>query len=576
MVELRKDFDTSENMILIHTGSEQAVYHTKLANRAVHMISFSSEYASQLMICEKEYDLGLKIFKKILPMQDKREDSPTYGVWPYYLEEPIDEMDAPDFNMAAFNAKEMIAVLKCVDAHIDDETKKQMIEAIYCACKCIMKRNMTVSYTNIALMDVLVTAVGGELCKEPEFVNYAKWKIKRFVKYTEGHGSVSEYNSPAYSIVAVRDLSNLIRFAEDEEILDYANQANEILWKMLAEHFDYSNLQLSGPHSRAYSDFANWSFIKAISDACRIDFTNHEKFHIYFSDEDEKRIKGKDYTCPICPEKYIPYFEGKEKTVSVGEVVTDGYNHPHFGYAQAATLYKCDKFSIGVNNRCDMWNQRRPFLGYIHSKEKDSCFRVKCYHDGYDFSSAIIHCVQDKGRVLGNINFSLNMGDTHISLDRVKDGLLSANDLRVIFEFSKEGSKINHMISENGIIFNVNGVPVKINTYAKYFGDYEVEELIEEDESFVRYCIVLYSGERKIINLSELEKAIIGFTVEIDFKESQETLTYKENGGALHTDWMSDGVKLTLITPERVTAIEHNMSFDRQLINGSELINLLY
>ena len=41
-------FDEKELMVKVHTGSAQEIYHTKLADSDVHIISNSSAYASEL------------------------------------------------------------------------------------------------------------------------------------------------------------------------------------------------------------------------------------------------------------------------------------------------------------------------------------------------------------------------------------------------------------------------------------------------------------------------------------------------------------------------------------------------
>lgn len=51
------------------------------------------------------------------------------------------------------------------------------------------------------------------------------------------------------------------------------------------------------------------------------------------------------------------------------------------------------------------------------------------------YSAAPFFSVQQEGFVLAGTNFALGGGDTHISLDRTKDGTIQARDLRLRFEF---------------------------------------------------------------------------------------------------------------------------------------------
>ncbi len=572
MSTLRKDFDTKENLIMLHTKSEKALYHSKLADQDVHAVSASSEYAAKLMITDKNYELGLKVFNKVIPLQDTDPKSPYFGVFPWYAEEPVAEMNPPDFNMADFNAKAMILAIKKEGHAIDDETMGKLKQAISNACECIIRRNEGVQYTNIAIMDALVTVSGGELLGNERFMSYGRNKLRRFLDFTRGHHSVTEYNSPCYTIVMVNDIGTILEIVEDEETKKLANEANDIAWEMLASHFDYSNLQLTGPQVRAYYDYVDVNFIKTLGKACGIDFTKHEKFYTYFSKEDAERILEDDCSYPKCPEKYIPYFNGEKRVKSLQRMVMDGYNYPWFEFVQVATNYKTGTFSIGTMNRSEMWNQRRPFLAYIKGADKDCCFRVKCYHDGFDYSSGALHTIQDKGRALGNLSFSNDRGDTHVGLDLIKNATISAEDLRLSFEFECGENEISYKKTEHGIELDINGTKVKINTYLKLFGDKEPEEEVRYKDNRLSYSIVFYHGDRKDICFDKLDAAIVGFTVEMGSFDDNAKVEYKENDGMIETKWTLSDCTLELATIKKPSPFRDNLYFDRQLIDGIDIM----
>lgn len=575
MAKLRKDFDIKENMLMRHTLPAQSLYHSRLADMDVHPVASSASYASQLMIKEKNYEIALKIFNKILPLQDQDPKSPYFGVFPWYMEEPVAQMNPPDFNMANFNAKEMILVMK-MEAHaIAEETAEKMKKAILNACECILRRNEGTQYTNIAIMDVLVTVAGGELLGEERFKDYGRKKIKRFMNFIRGHHSVSEYNSPCYSIIAVNDLGTLLKIVEDEETIRVAEEANDFIWKMLSEHFDYESLQLTGPQSRAYHDYVDFSFIKTVGRACGIDFTKHKKFFTYFTHEEAEAFHQEDCHYPTCPKEYIPYFKGEKKVISVRKMVMDGYNYPWFEFAQVATNYKQENFSIGTMNRAEFWNQRRPFLGYIKSAGKDYCFRVKCYHDGFDYSSSDLHCIQDRGRVLGNVNFSTDRGDTHIGLDQIKNASISAEDLRLSFEFIGDPKEIRFNKTKEGADFEINGTRVRINIYLKVFGNEETVDEIIESEDKISYSIVFYRGKRKTIQFTQIEKAFVGFTVEIGTIEGGK-LEYDEIGEMIETKWSLSDVVLELHTAQKPVLFRDNLYYDKQMINGRDILKMTF
>jgi len=69
---------------------------------------------------------------------------------------------------------------------------------------------------------------------------------------------------------------------------------------------------------------------------------------------------------------------------------------------------------LGSTNRSNFWNQSAAIIAY---GPNGGFFRLRFFHDGYDFSSALVFTVQHENRVLGLVNFRSPGGDKHISLD---------------------------------------------------------------------------------------------------------------------------------------------------------------
>ena len=83
--KLREDFDEKENLIVQHTAGKKVIYHTGMADSDVHVIVKSSKYARELICTGTNPELGEKIFKKVISLQDSEPDSKTYGLWPYSI-----------------------------------------------------------------------------------------------------------------------------------------------------------------------------------------------------------------------------------------------------------------------------------------------------------------------------------------------------------------------------------------------------------------------------------------------------------------------------------------------------------
>lgn len=568
-------FDEKALMVMTHTGSAQATYHTRLYDREVHSISLSSAYAADRIICDKNYELGEKIFDKVIDLQDSRKESKTYGLWPWMAEETLEEMEAPDYNMADFNAKEMIVSIYESGQHISEQMREKMLLSISRACECIMRRNVSVGYTNVCITDCFVTLAAAELIGDARFLEYGRKKLKKFLYYTKGKGEISEYNSPTYSILTVKDIGDILTYIKDEEILKTAEEINNMLWKMLAEHFDYKILQLAGPQARAYTDFVNAEFLKTVSKACQIDFSSHPMFHKILKEDEITEYHSISRGNPKCPEWLMPYFKGEKIFSYVRKFLSDGINYPYFDFPKTAITYRGTDYVIGTYNKCEMWNQTRPFLGYIHG-EKPISFRFKCYHDGFDFSSGAYHCVQHESDILGSLNFSENRGDTHIDLDMISNGMISAEDLRVTFEFCGDTQNIAYQKDGDILNLNVNGRKIRICTFLREFGENVVKESIDVSDNRFQYSLIFYHGERKMLDLCALEKAMVAFTVEMEPKKAYTQPQYLHEGEFTNISWKPNERKLGMIVPNRTLKFIRNMSEDKQLLDDKDILEEIY
>lgn len=561
----RKDFDGTENLIVIRTKSKQEVYHSKISDKEVHVIVPSSVYARQLICSGENTELGEKIFERVISLQDRKDPkSDTYGLWPYYLEEKLEDMDCPDKNMAGFNSREMLEVLYNCGNRINKGLKDKMFASITAACNVIIRRNEGVQYTNVAFMESLVLCCTGELTGNERLIKAGREKLKSSFGFICYQGSVFEHNSPCYSFLCIRDLGSILKYVKDNDTLFYAGEINKYVWSVMAEHFDYNTLQLGGPQSRAYDDYLSKDNLEIIMTACGL-LNCYSKHPLA-----PEKLKLSE-TNAICPGEYIPFFSGEKKWRSSRRIIMHGFNHPYFAFSQIICHYRGEGFTLGTFNREELWNQRRPLLSYIEGEKKPYCFRVKCYHDGFDFSSAVLHCVQKEGNILGNINFSSDRGDTHIGLDLVKDATIEAEDIRIIFEITGCTENISYKTTDHNIEITVGNVPVRISHIYTHFGDFPTRITSEINENYFRYSIILYSGKKRMIKLTELEEAISVFTVEMGrFAKTFKCRTEK-NRNFLETKWITDKDELALKTLKKAVPFKSNMYEDKQYINGTEL-----
>jgi len=557
--EREKDFDKDRNLILSGMVGKYA-YHTKLAGKQVHGTRDSLSYAVGLLYGDNEEytKRAIKIIEQILKLQDTNPESKTFGLWSYYAEESLEEMDAPDWNWADFLGKQIVEILYIHKDKIPERLIEPLGDACRYACESVITRNEGVQYTNIAFMESLLLISTGELLGVDRYLEYGLDQLERFLGFYKFQGGVFEYNSPCYTPLITRDVGTFLKLVKNEEARKNAEKVNDLCWKMIAEHFRADLLQLAGPHSRAYSDYVADDFIYSIELACEGEI----------SFDCEKKYDCETFwTKPFCPEKYRKYFKGEKLPESTEKLIIKGFNYPFFAFSQTATTYHEEMFTLGTFNREELWNQRRPLLGYIKGKTKPYCVRVRCLHDGYDFSSAALHCVQEKSSVLGIVNFSSNRGDTHIGLDKASDAVYET--LELSFEVEGDTDGITYERGGNSAIINAGGVNIDINIPDVKFGENNIEYKIRKEENKVIYSIILYSGEKTKIDLPALDAAYVCFTLSLNSEVSEVTVCEDER--FVNIAGESFGRKLEVKSLKAVHPFMNIMYEDLQMKDGERL-----
>jgi hypothetical protein len=116
----------------------------------------------------------------------------------------------------------------------------------------IRRLDVLVVYTNIALLDIFNTSVGGELLEEPEIARRGYRKLVEWMATTDQNGHPFEYNSPTYTAVAIRALGWLAEMVRHEPTAVRARLALARLGVSAALHIHRPTGRWAGPHSRAY------------------------------------------------------------------------------------------------------------------------------------------------------------------------------------------------------------------------------------------------------------------------------------------------------------------------------------
>lgn len=395
-------------------------YHTTLTGGLVHPTRDSLRYALACLDTGEAtlHGWAVGILERVLALQDQDPASRTYGIWPWFLEEPLARMSPPDWNWADFCGVLLLQVARDHRDRLPPALRDQVDAAILHAARSIQRRNVGPDYTNIAIMGTYVTLVAAERYQLPDLLDYARTRLQRLHAHITSRGALTEYNSPTYTLVALEELARLREHATRAEDRRLVEPLYRIAWEEVATHFHAPTRQWAGPHSRCYSTLLRPDVLAFIEQAT----DRRVAFGSLPGDVASYRVHA---PCPPDLERLFlePRTAMLVKTFVPGEFPVIG------------ATFLSPAFTLGSVNRGDLWNQRRPLIAYFGDLARPSFLRLRLLRDDTDLAAAQFFSVQHEGRVLAAVNLATDGGLTHVSLDRMKEASFDAIDLRLRFEF---------------------------------------------------------------------------------------------------------------------------------------------
>lgn len=490
------NYDSAAKMVLTNLNGYN--YHTDATTGRYHQVRASFSYAIDLLdVGDVKYQQrAFDILEKCISIQDTLSGSNTRGIWGYYLEEPLaTKKSPPDFNWADFNGVTLLEVWMGHQSNIPERLKPLIQRSLILAAQSIQKRDITLSYTNIAIMGTYVTYMVSHLFQLPEMKTYSETRLKRFYDFTMSKGGFTEYNSPAYTIIAIDELSRMKAHFSDASAKKMVDQLYEMGWKTIAQHYHFATGQWVGPHSRSYSTLLNKSFYDLIFRASQGSIKLKPNVQFVYN-----RVK---HSIPL---NLYPYFTSANYPLVIKDLFENG--SPQI----IGTSYMTNSYSLSTANRSSLWNQRRPFLAYWGTVENPKYLQVRFLHDFYDFSSASFYSQQKDNQVLAGINLNLAAGDKHISIDRITNGKFRAKDLRIRFEFGKQKSAPIPSKKGEGMEILLDAVKMNLNLYRADFNNEKGywETGLDLNGAWMDY--VIYKGEEKEFELPTIQSAFWGFS----------------------------------------------------------------
>ncbi|MBP7052365.1 MAG: hypothetical protein KBE65_15235, partial [Phycisphaerae bacterium] len=322
-------------------------YHTTLEGGTVHRTRESLQYAVALLDSGDPDRLqrAEAILDRVIGLQDQDPNSGTYGIWPWFLEEPLGRMSPPDWNWADFCGVQLLQVAIDHMNRLPPDLQQRVKNSILHAARSIQRRDVGPGYTNIALMGTYVTLVAGERLGVPDLADYGRKRFRRFYEYVKEKGSFTEYNSPTYTCVAIEEITRMRQHVRDSETLTVLAELHEFAWHHVARRFHPATRQWAGPHSRCYSTLLRDETLAFLERATseKIEFLPQAKA---WESLDARRL-------PIqCPNDLDPYFTTLEipRIESEAFIVNPGGEHDIMG-----TTYLHPDFTLGSVNIGDLW-----------------------------------------------------------------------------------------------------------------------------------------------------------------------------------------------------------------------------
>lgn len=480
-------------------------YHSTVPNGTfVHRTRENFGYALALFADGREPGLARAeaILDKLLPLQDQEMASPTYGLWPWLWEEPLQKMSPPDWNWADFCGIRLAHLLCLYGDRLDAELRGRIEAAVRAAAYCIFRRNVQPVYTNIAVKGGVVAAVAGELLGEGTLLDYARARLGRFVEYTRRMGGFTEYNSPAYGVLVLTEVERGLFLVKDPEVRDRLREIHALCWQMFAQTFHRPTGQICGPHSRVYSDLLGSETTKIFEEALGISLGQTSLDPDYALTGDliliprvrcPDEIKRTMYEGPAEAFQTITYVPSEEPL-----------------RCRVASVWMAESACLGSINVENMWTQRRPVLGYWKADGQIAVLRVRLLNDGRDFASGIIRTAQARNALLGLVTLATNKGDFHDHLDIPKGGVFSVSDLQLAIEVQAPRWRIIEK-SQSLFVISVGGRRVQVKPLLEVFGIFPVDWKIREGAGKVSVCAEINEEKPFELRPAELAEAVLGF-----------------------------------------------------------------
>lgn len=219
-------------------------------NGTFHETRKGARFAAELVANGTDADLQLaeKVLDATLACQEMLPNDPHYGNFYWMAEDDV----VADLNAVEFNLEHMIPMMIRYADRLQPTTQDRVLQAIRLGLDEIRTLNVHVGYSNITMLDILNSCLGGELLGDTTIAQRGYDKLVRWIEFTNESGIPREYNSPTYTPVIIRALKRLTDLTIHEPTRIRARTLTARLGLSALLHIHRETGRWAGPHSRAY------------------------------------------------------------------------------------------------------------------------------------------------------------------------------------------------------------------------------------------------------------------------------------------------------------------------------------
>ena len=219
-------------------------------NGIFHESRQGANLAEQLVANGTPTDLELahKVLNATLVCQELLPNDPHVGNFYWMAEDEV----VIDLNAVEFNLERLIPMMIRHRERLEPDMQTRVIDAIRLGLDEIRNLDVHVAYSNITMLDILNSCLGGELLGDKAIAQRGYDKLVKWIAFTNLSGIPREYNSPTYTPVIIRSLKRLIDLTTHEPTRIRAKTLVARLALSVMLHIHRKTGRWAGPHSRAY------------------------------------------------------------------------------------------------------------------------------------------------------------------------------------------------------------------------------------------------------------------------------------------------------------------------------------